>query len=147
MIPPPGIEFLTRSGFADEDAVPKVLQILAETAASERPPIIALRSVGGAVARVADDATAYAHRGAQLMLVTTFVGPQPVIDAARPELAEIWEELAPHATGAYSNFLSTATEEDVAAIYPEETYRRLAAVKGRYDPGNLFAGNHNVRPR
>jgi FAD/FMN-containing dehydrogenase len=34
-----------------------------------------------------------------------------------------------------------------AAIYPVETYQRLAAVKRRYDPGNLFAGNHNVQPR
>jgi len=49
--------------------------------------------------------------------------------------------------GAYANFLATATEEDVAAIYPEETYQRLAAVKRRYDPGNLFARNHNVRPQ
>ena len=43
--------------------------------------------------------------------------------------------------------LSTATEEDVAAVYPTEVYNRLAAVKRQYDPGNLFARNHNVRPR
>jgi FAD/FMN-containing dehydrogenase len=147
MIPPPGIQFLTRSAFAEEDSVPKVLQVLAETAASEQPPIIALRSVGGAVSRVAGDATAYAHRQAELMLLTTVVGPQPVIDAARPALAAIWEDLAPHVTGAYANFLSSATEEDVAAVYPTETYQRLAAVKEQYDPENLFAGNHNVRPR
>jgi FAD/FMN-containing dehydrogenase len=34
----------------------------------------------------------------------------------------------------------------VAAVFPPNTYRRLAAIKRRYDPGNLFAGNHNVRP-
>jgi hypothetical protein len=33
------------------------------------------------------------------------------------------------------------------AVYPSETYQRLAAVKQRYDAGNLFAGNHNVPPR
>ncbi|MGW4475058.1 BBE domain-containing protein [Nonomuraea sp. NPDC004354] len=32
-------------------------------------------------------------------------------------------------------------------MYPPQTYERLAAVKRQYDPGNLFAGNHNVRPR
>jgi hypothetical protein len=46
----------------------------------------------------------------------------------------------------YANFLTTATEEDVAAVYPTGTRQRLAAVKGRYDPEDLFAGNHNVRP-
>ena len=147
MVPPPGIQFLARSGFAEEDATPKVLQILAEAAASGQSPIIGLRSVGGAVSRVPDDATAYAHRSASLMFVTTFVGPQPVIDAARPALANLWDSLAPHVSGAYANFLTTATDEDVAAVYPNGTYERLVAVKQQYDPANLFAGNHNVRPR
>jgi FAD/FMN-containing dehydrogenase len=147
MVPPPGIEFLTRSGFADEDSVPKVIQTLAEVAAAEGSPIIGLRSVGAAVSRVPGDATAYAHRAAQLMFVTTAVGPRPAIDAARPRMDELWESLAPHVSGAYANFLSGATDEDVAAVYPTETYQRLAAVKDRYDPHNLFTGNHNVRPR
>jgi FAD/FMN-containing dehydrogenase len=147
MVPPPGIEFLTRSGFADADSAPKVLQILAESAATAGSPIIGLRSVGGAVSRVPDDATAYAHRDAVLMFVTTSVGPRPAIDAARPRMAELWESLGPHVSGAYANFLSGVTDEDVAAVYPAETYRRLAAVKHRYDPDNLLAGNLNVRPR
>ena len=61
-------------------------------------------------------------------------------------LEAIWGRLAPHVTGAYANFLASATEEDVAAIYPRKTYQRLATVKRRYDSGNLFARNHNVRP-
>jgi FAD/FMN-containing dehydrogenase len=61
-------------------------------------------------------------------------------------MAQLWEDLGPHVNGAYANFLTNATEEDVAAVYPAETYRRLAAVKRQYDPDNLFAGNHNVRP-
>ena len=56
-------------------------------------------------------------------------------------------KLAPHVSGAYANFLSSASEEDAAAIYPAQTYNRLAAVKRRYDPANLFARNHNVRPQ
>src|SRR5262249_42892796 len=124
----------------------KVLQILAEIAATERSPIIALRSVGGAVSRIAGDATAYAHRGAELMVVMTFIGPQPAIEAARPVDEALWESLGPHVDGAYANFLPTAADEDVAAVYPTETYQRLAEVKRRYDPDNLFAGNHNVRP-
>jgi FAD/FMN-containing dehydrogenase len=131
MIPPPGITFLARSAFVDADSAPSV----------------ALRSVGGAVSRVPEDATAYAHRTAQLMIVTTTVGPQPVVEAAGPALDAVWARLAPHVHGAYANFLTTATDEDVAAIYPTKTYERLAAVKRRYDPDNLFAGNHNVRPQ
>jgi FAD/FMN-containing dehydrogenase len=69
-----------------------------------------------------------------------------VIEAARPGLTALWARLAPHADGAYSNFLGTTTDDDVAAVYPAATYERLAAVKRRYDPSNLFAGNHNVRP-
>ena len=80
------------------------------------------------------------------MLVTTTAGPKPVVDAARPAPEAIWERLAPHVNGAYASFLASATEEDVAAIYPKDTYEQLAAVKRRYDPRNLFACNHNVRP-
>jgi hypothetical protein len=145
--PPPGIQFVTRSAFVDKESVPEVLQILAEVATSEGSPFIGLRSVGGAVSRVPDDATAYAHRQAELVLLTITAGPKPVVEAAGPALEAIWGRLAPHVNGAYANFLTSATEEEVAAIYPTETLQRLAAVKGQYDPGNLFAGNHNVRPQ
>ncbi|MCC5575816.1 FAD-binding oxidoreductase [Microtetraspora sp. AC03309] len=145
--PPPGIQLVTRSAFVDKESVSEVLRILAEVGASERSPFIAVRSVGGAVSRIPDDATAYAHRRAELMVVTTTAGPTPVVEAARPALEEIWGRLTPHVNGVYANFLSSATEEDVAAIYPTETYKRLAAVKRQYDPRNLFARNHNVRPQ
>ena len=145
-IPPPGIQFVPRSAFVDRQSVPEVLRILTEVRASQRSPFIVVRSVGGAVSRVPADATAYAHRQAELMVVTTIAGPQPVVEAARPGLDAILERLAPHVNGAYANFLGSATAEDVAAIYPAQTYQRLATVKRRYDPGNLFAGNHNVRP-
>ncbi len=144
--PPPGLQFALRSAFVDKESVPEVLQILAEVRASERSPFIAVRSLGGAVSRVPDDTTAYAHRQAELMFVTTSAGPKPVVEAARPALEAIWARLAPHVSGAYANFLSSATAEDIAAIYPSEVYNRLAAVKRQYDPGNLFARNHNIRP-
>ena len=147
MTPPPGIQLMTRSGFVSKDSVPDVLRILAEVGAAERSPFIAVRSVGGAVSRVAEDATAYANRQAELMFVTNTIGPKPVVDAARPGLDAIWARLAPHLSGAYANFLASATDEDVAAVYPAGTYQRLAAVKRQYDPTNLFAGNHNIRPQ
>jgi hypothetical protein len=49
-------------------------------------------------------------------------------------------------SGAYANFQSGAGPADVSAIYPDATCRRLAEVKRRWDPTNLFSGNHNVAP-
>jgi hypothetical protein len=144
--PPPGLRFLVRSAFVGKESARQVMAIVADVAASAGSPAIAVRSVSGAASRVPDDATAYAHRRAELMLVTLTAGPEPVVEAAAPGLDAIWARLAPHVDGAYANFLTTATEADVAAAYPPETFRRLVALKRRYDPGNLFARNHNVRP-
>ncbi len=146
MTPPPGLQFVSRSAFVDEESVPAVLGILAEVGTSEGTPVIGVRGLGGAVARVPGDATAYAHRRAELMFLTISAGPPPVVEAARPQLQAIWDRLAPHIGGAYANFLSRATEDEVAAIYPAATLERLREVKRTYDPGNLFASNHNVRP-
>lgn len=146
VVPPPGIELWTRSAFVERDAVSDALAVLAGVATSERPPVVNLRTVGGAVSRVDAQATAYAHRAAELMVATTLIGPGPVVNGARPALDAVWRSLAPHTCGAYANFLSEADEQDVAAVYPDQTYRRLAAVKGEYDPHNLFARNHNIRP-
>lgn len=146
VVPPPGIALFTRSGFVEQASVPEVLRMLAEVGASERPPFLAVRSLGGAVSEVPADATAYAHRSAELMVLTTIAGPKPVVDGARAGLDALWGRFAPHVSGAYANFLATATEADVAAVYPAATYDRLAAVKRQFDPGNLFSANHNVRP-
>ncbi|MDP4503233.1 FAD-binding oxidoreductase [Nonomuraea turcica] len=143
--PPPGIQLVTRSAFVGPTSVPGALRTLTEIATAQGSPVIAIRSVGGAVSRVPDDATAYAHRQAELMVITTTVGPEPVIAAGQPAFDAVWGKLAPHVTGAYANFLTTATDKDVAAVYPSATYQRLAAVKSEYDPANLFAANHNVK--
>ena len=145
-VPPPGIRLLTRGAFVEREQVPAALRLLAETGAAPQSPVLAVRAVGGAVARVPEDATAYAHRRAELMLLTTSAGPAPVLEAARPALDAIWDRLAPHTFGAYANFLSGTTQSDVAAVYPEKTYERLATVKRAFDPENLFRGNHNVLP-
>ncbi|MFC0627587.1 FAD-binding oxidoreductase [Kribbella deserti] len=146
VVPPPGIQIVTRSAFVHRESVSAALATLAEVGTSERSPAIAIRSVGGAVSRVAEDATAYAHRQAELMIVTATVGPKPVIEATRPGLDAIWGRLAPNTKGVYANFTASATDDEVAAIYPTATYERLATVKRQYDPNNLFAGNHNIRP-
>ncbi|MBG0564190.1 FAD-binding oxidoreductase [Actinoplanes aureus] len=133
-VPPPGIRLVTRSGFVAKESVTPALRILTESE-PEPEPFIAVRSLGGAVSRVPSGATAYPHRQAELMIVTSVAGPAPVLPQA------LWDRLEPHVTGPYANFL-TSTEDE---IYPPEVYERLAAVKRHYDPGNLFARNHNIR--
>jgi FAD/FMN-containing dehydrogenase len=145
-IPPPGLAFVSRSAFVAKDSVPDLLGVVARVSSSDGTPVISVRSLGGAVARVPDDATAYAYRQAELMVVSLSAGPASVVDAARPELDAAWERFAPHVTGAYANFLTESTAADVAAVYPRQTRERLARVKRRYDPDNLFSGNHNIAP-
>ncbi|WP_433305935.1 FAD-binding oxidoreductase [Actinoplanes sp. CA-030573] len=146
MTPPPGIRLATRNAFVRSGEVRNVLRILTGEAASGRSPILAIRGLGGAVARVPAGTTAYAHRDAELMVVGSAIGPEPVLEATAAARAAFWNRLAPHTAGMYANFVSTAGDEDVAEIYPPSTRARLAAVKRRFDPGNVFAGNHNVRP-
>jgi FAD/FMN-containing dehydrogenase len=144
--PPPGIRLVTRNAFVERAGVDAALRILTEVGSTAGSPFLSARSLGGAVARVADDATAFAHRRAELMINTVAIGPAPVVEAALPAIDAVWDRLAPHITGTYSNFNTTATDADVAIAYPTDTYKRLAAVKRQYDPANLFSANYNIRP-
>jgi FAD/FMN-containing dehydrogenase len=144
--PPPGLQVVTRNAFVEAASVPAVLEVVIDAVAAGQPPVIGLRSVGGAVASVPADATAYAYRHAELLIATVTAGPPAVVEATVPALDALWGRLAAHVDGAYANFLTSATAADVAAIYPAATFARLAAVKREYDPGNLFARNHNVPP-
>lgn len=55
-------------------------------------------------------------------------------------------ELAPKARGVYANFLEDEGEDRIREAYPEATYARLAEVKRRFDPTNLFRLNQNILP-
>ncbi|GAA3500030.1 FAD-binding oxidoreductase [Streptomyces prasinosporus] len=107
---------------------------------------VELRSLGGALNRVPADATAFAHRDAEVMLNTAKLGPRADNEAALPELSAFWAALAPFTDGAYSNFLSELDADDMAAVYPPETYARLQAVKDAYDPEDVFSRTPRVRP-
>ena len=116
-------------------------------ASTAQMAVMQLRVLGGAMARVPADATAYAHRTSRIMVAVGAL-------YATPEEASIhkaWAEegavaLRQSDAGAYVNFLGEEGEERVRAAYPGVTWDRLAAVKRRYDPENLFRLNQNIPP-
>ena len=75
------------------------------------------------------------------------VTPDPAaLPAHRKRVRDYWTALHPYsAAGTYVNFLMGEGEERIASSYGEN-YSRLARIKAKYDPGNLFRVNHNVRP-
>jgi FAD/FMN-containing dehydrogenase len=106
-----------------------------------------LRVLGGAMARVPADATAFAHRASRIMVnVAAFYdGPN---DKPRREqwVSELVAALHQDDSGAYVNFLDNEGPERVRAAYPGATWDRLVAIKRRYDPSNLFRLNQNIPP-
>ena len=106
-----------------------------------------LRVMGGAMARVPVDATAFAHRRAPIMAVVVnfFDGPDdlPKREAWTANLAAELDQGVP---GAYVNFLLDEGEGRIHAAYPGDTWDRLAAIKARYDPDNRFRFNLNIAP-
>jgi FAD/FMN-containing dehydrogenase len=116
-------------------------------ASTAQMPVAQLRVLGGAMARVPADATAFAHRTSRIMVnvAAIFATPEeePVHRAWATEFASA---LRQGDAGAYVNFLADEGEERVRAAYPGGTWERLTAIKHRYDPGNLFRLNQNIPP-
>ncbi len=109
---------------------------------------VQLRVLGGAVARVPDDATAFGHRGAKLMVNVAAMYER----SEEGDEHEAWANglldalAAGTTTAAYVGFLGDEGAEGVRRAYPPATLERLAEVKRRYDPDNLFRLNLNVPP-
>jgi hypothetical protein len=134
--------------FMDTVDEPVAKTILEHLQASDAPVRVAqLRVLGGAMARVPADATAFAHRGSRIManVAAFYQGPEdkPVKQAWVEEFAAA---LLQGDSGAYVGFLGEDGPSRVHQAYPGSTWERLAAVKRRYDPDNLFRRNHNVPP-
>lgn len=109
---------------------------------------VALFVQGGAVTRVAEDATAYAGRGAahDINIVAAWAPDDPDPERHIEWVRGFWRALEPHAQGVYVNFMSDEHRSRVAAAYGPEKYARLVALKDRYDPGNFFRLNQNIEP-
>jgi hypothetical protein len=106
-----------------------------------------LRPLGGAVARVPDDATAYAHRTRRVMAnIVALHDPAADREPYQEWVIRVAGELAGARPGAYVNFLGDEGEERVREAYPGAAWNRLAEVKQRWDPYNVFRLNQNVAP-
>lgn len=138
-----------RMMFADELSDAAIDASLAAMERSSSPfSIIQLRGLGGALARVDPDATAFAHRERNYFVAIINVWLDPTEDAATHEAwtVSLWNRLRPEGQGVYVNFLENEGTARVREAYPEATYTRLAAIKSAYDPENLFRFNQNVPP-
>jgi FAD/FMN-containing dehydrogenase len=106
-----------------------------------------LRVLGGAMARVPVDATAFAHRRSKIMVNVAALYEKP----EEKVIHEAWvtdfaAALRQGDGGVYVNFLSDEGEARIRAAYPGPTWDRLASIKARYDPTNLFRLNQNISP-
>ena len=129
----------------DRDGLEAIVEHLE---ASTAPLSVAqLRVLGGAMARVPAEATAFAHRASRLMVNVAAVYQRP----ENAEEHQAWVDrfaaaLRDGDARAYVNFLGDEGEARIRQAYPGSTWERLAVIKGRYDPTNLFHLNQNIPP-
>ncbi len=109
--------------------------------------IVTMFQLGGAGARVAEDATAYSHRAAEYALNcnASWEGEEAGrhIEWAR----NLSASMQPHSMGVYVNFLGDEGEDRARAAYGPSKYDRLVELKSKYDPTNFFRMNQNIKPK
>jgi FAD/FMN-containing dehydrogenase len=146
---PPGLQWYWKGDFV-EDLPDEAIDVHLEHAANtpSELSLVHLYPIDGAVHRVAGDATAWSPRDARWSMVIAGIDPDP---AKAPDLKRwarhYWEAVHPfNLEGAYVNFMM----QDEGASRVQATYgpnyERLARVKRRYDPENLFRVNQNIPP-
>jgi len=106
-----------------------------------------LRVLGGAMSRVPSDATAYAHRSGRIMVNVAAFYEGADDRASKADWVKRFSEALDQGDDAvYVNFVGDEGEARTRAAYPGATWDRLAKIKARYDPDNLFHLNQNVAP-
>ena len=134
--------FMNRIGLAEAR---QIVDTLDKATASFR--VTQIRVLGGAIARVPAEATAYAHRSAPIMVnvAAFYTTPEDRVTQTR-WVDDYMAALRQDDAGAYVNFIALEAPERIHAAYPKPTLERLRAIKKRYDPGNLFRLNQNIVP-
>jgi FAD/FMN-containing dehydrogenase len=108
---------------------------------------VQLRVLGGGLARVPNDTTAFAHRDRGLFVNVAAM----YMDAAEADTHDAWvdelsDALGRDGAGGYVGFLGDEDEATIRSAYPGATWDRLRQIKRHYDPDNLFRVNHNIPP-
>jgi FAD/FMN-containing dehydrogenase len=143
----PGAHNYMQSGYVpalDDDTIEVLLA--AHGAMTNATEEIHIHQMGGAVARVPAADTAFGDRSAPFLMNSIARWTDPAeTDRHRAWQRELYRTMGPHMTGGtYSNFAGDADAADVS--YRGSARDRLAALKAKYDPGNLFRRNQNVLP-
>jgi FAD/FMN-containing dehydrogenase len=135
--------------FVDEIGVPQAETILEHLGTSTAMMGVAqLRVLGGAIERVPNDATAYAHRDRKIMVnVAALYERADEAETHLPWIRGFVEAIRQGGDeAAYVNFLGDEGQGRIRAAYPGTTWDRLREIKARYDPANLFRLNQNIPP-
>jgi FAD/FMN-containing dehydrogenase len=144
-----GGRYYSKSGIVsrlDNSLIDAMLEMIA--GASVPRVRIALPPKGGAVDRVARDATAFWHRGDLYTAVLQTAGDDPAEDAGNIAWARSqWPVLEKFTTGFYANLNQSDGEASSARAAYGDNYERLLSLKRKYDPTNLFLLNANIDPR
>lgn len=111
--------------------------------------LVQFRGLGGALARVGKDATAFAHRDKRYLVAIIGLWLDAAEDAAVHSAwtESLWQTIRPEGSGVYVNFLQAEGAARVGDAYPPATYARLAEIKRKYDPQNMFRFNQNIPPQ
>jgi FAD/FMN-containing dehydrogenase len=141
-------EEVARSLFIDSVDSRAAQTIVEHLQASTAPLAVAqLRVLGGAMARVPAEATAFAHRKRRIMVALGAVYEHREEETVHEEwVTGFAAALGQGDADVYANFLGDEGEARIRGAYPGSTWDRLAAIKRRYDPTNLFRLNQNIPP-
>ncbi len=130
----------------------EAISVLTEHVPRKSSPMsfIPIFPVGGAFADVGEQETAFGgSRATRFVVNVTALAPEAELLATdRSWARSVWQALLPCATdaGGYVNFLSDYDTDRVQTAYGPAKYQRLARIKGRYDPDNVFRMNANIKP-
>jgi len=145
---PPGLQHYWKASFAAEITDGAVA---AHVQNGPKVPVVNstmhIYPINGACNRVPAAATAFAYRDARFATVIAGMWPNPADNAKNVKwVKDYYAALAPHsAAGGYVNFMAEDDQDRIRENY-KGNYDRLASVKRKYDPGNLFHVNQNIKP-
>ncbi len=146
---PPGLQWYWRADFVKEINDQAIdLHVKYAEQLPTGHSTMHLYPINGKAHRVGKQDTAWSYRDANFAQVIVGVDPDPANNQRMTKWAQdYWEALHPHsAGGAYVNMMMEEGEERVKAAY-RDNYQRLATVKAKYDPNNLFRINQNIKPQ